>query len=133
MSIRGKITHVLQKQVGVSKKGTNWAKQEFVLETEGQYPKKICFFIMGEDKINNAQLQVGHTVEIEVDAESREYNGKWYTSLNAWRVNNLSVGGTYQNPHNVYQQTPPPGYAPSGQQPYQQPVNNPNNDDNLPF
>ena len=131
--IRGKITHVLAPQQGISKAGKQWMKQEFVLETEGQYPKKVCFTIMGEDKIRKAQIQQGHTVEIEVDAESREYNNKWYTNLNAWRVNNLSVGGTYQNPQNVYQQTPPPGYAPSGQQTYQQPVNNPSNDESLPF
>lgn len=130
--IRGKITHVLSPQSGVSKAGKQWMKQEFVLETEGQYPKKVAFTIFGEEKIRKAQLQQGHTVEIEVDAESREYNGKWYTDLNAWRVNNLSVGGTYQNPQNVYQQTPPTGYAPSGQQ-TQQPVNNPSNDEELPF
>lgn len=131
--IRGKITHVLAPQQGVSKAGKQWMKQEFVLETEGQYPKKVAFTIFGEEKIKKAQLQQGHIVEIEVDAESREYNGKWYTDLNAWRINNLSVGGTYQNPQNVYQQTPPPGYVPSGQ-PMQQPVNNPSNDDSgLPF
>ena len=131
--IRGKITHILAPQSGVSKAGKQWMKQEFVLETEGQYPKKVAFTIFGEEKIKMAQLQQGHTVEIEVDAESREYNGKWYTDLNAWRVNNLSVGGTYQNPNNVYQQTPPTGYAPSGQQMQQPTYQQPSNDESLPF
>lgn len=131
--IRGKITHVLALQQGVSKSGKQWMKQEFVLETEGQYPKKVAFTIFGEEKIKKAQLQQGHNVEIEVDAESREYNGKWYTDLNAWRVNNLSVGGTYQNPQNVYQQTPPTGYAPSGQQMQQPTYQQPSDNQDLPF
>lgn len=131
--IEGKIIAILQPQGGVSKSGKPWFKQEFVLETAGQYPKKVAFSVMKEETVKNAQIQIGHNVRIEVDASSREYNGKWYTELNAWRVNNMSVGGQASNPNNVYQQTPPPGYAPSGQQTYQQPVNNPSNDEQLPF
>lgn len=133
--IEGKIIAILQPQNGVSKTGKPWFKQEFVLETTGQYPKKVAFSVMKEDTVRNAQIQIGHVVKIEVDASSREYNGKWYTELNAWRVNNMTVGGQAASSNNVYQQAVPPGYSPipQGEQTYQQPVNNPSNDDGLPF
>lgn len=127
MAIEGVIRHIMQPQTGISKSGKPWFKQEFVLETTGQYPKKVAFSIMKEETVRNAQIQVGHNVKIEVDASSREYNGKWYTELNAWRVNNMSVGG--QN--SVYQQTAPQGYSPIPQG--QPQATAPTNDESLPF
>lgn len=128
MAIRGKIINIGALTNGVSKAGKEWKKQEFVLETSGQYPKKVAFNLMN-DKIDKAQIQVGHEVEIEVDAESREYNGKWYTTLTVWRINNHSVIPA----RNTYQQTAPQGYTPAspqmtvGQMQAQQQQNN--NDD----
>ena len=115
---RGRIIHVGQLQSGVSKAGKNWQKQQFVLETDGQYPKKVSFNLMN-DRIAQAQIQMGQTVEIDADAESREYQGKWYTDINAWRVNNLGFVATSApvQTQAVYQQQAPQGY----QQPqYQQ-------------
>lgn len=110
MAIRGKVVAINQLQSGVSKtKGTPWKKQEFVIETEGQYPKKVAFSLMN-DKIDNANIQMGQTLEIEVDAQSREYNGRWYTELTAWRVNNLGFTAAPQQQQNVYQQQAPQGY-----------------------
>jgi hypothetical protein len=109
MAIRGKVCTIGQLQSGVSKtKGTPWKKQEFVIETEGQYPKKVAFSMMN-DKIDNANIQMGQTIEIEVDAQSREYNGRWYTELTAWRVNNLGFTAAPQQ-QAVYQQQAPQGY-----------------------
>lgn len=132
MAIQGKIIVVGAKAEGISKtKGTPWKKQEYVLETSGQYPKKVAFYIMN-DKIDQAGIQVGHDVEIEVDAQSREYNGKWYTELNAWKIRNLSNPQPSQYPNsNAYQQTAPQGYsAPQYSQPAPQPSIN---DDSIPF
>lgn len=86
MEIQGKIIQVLPLQSGVGKaSGKEWKKQEYVLETIDQYPRKICFNLWG-DTIDRAQLQVGEDVTVQVDVESREFNGRWYTDVKGWRV-----------------------------------------------
>ncbi|MCK9561300.1 MAG: DUF3127 domain-containing protein [Bacteroidales bacterium] len=84
MEIQGKLTQILPLQTGEGKNGT-WKKQEFIIETSGQYPKKICISMWG-DKINNALLQVGNELTAHIDIESREYNGRWYTEVKAWKI-----------------------------------------------
>jgi len=84
MEIAGKIIQILPLQSGQGKNG-EWRKQEFIIETSGQYPKKVCFNLWG-DKIDAAGLQLNELVTVSFDPESREYNGKWYTDLKAWRV-----------------------------------------------
>lgn len=89
MTIKGKVIQVLDVQTGTSKNG-EWRKQSFIIETEGQYPKKVCIGLWG-DKVNNPDVVVGNLVEVSVNPESREYNGNWYTDLQAWRIE--VVGG----------------------------------------
>ena len=84
MEISGKITQLLALQQGTGKNGV-WKKQEFVLETTGEYQKKICFSLWG-DKIDQSPLREGVAVKVSFDIESREYNGKWYTDAKAWKV-----------------------------------------------
>ena len=84
MEIKGKIIEILPEKSGQSANG-EWRKQEYVLETESNYPKKICFMAWG-DKIDEFNLKQGETVEVSVDLESREYNGRWYTDVKAWKV-----------------------------------------------
>ena len=60
-------------------------KQDIIVETDGQYPKKVCISIWG-DKINEGQLQIGNLLQIDFDIESREYNNKWYTDIKAWKI-----------------------------------------------
>ena len=87
MDIVGKITQVLPLQEGVSKTGNPWKSQSYVLETQEQYPRrKVCFEIFGEDRIKNNPCNVDDVVTVSFDIESREYNGRWYTSIRAWRV-----------------------------------------------
>lgn len=83
--ISGKIIAALPEQGGTSKSGTAWRKREYVLETlEEKYPKKIAFQVMNA-KIDEFGFAVGQIVEIEFDIESREFNGRWYTNVNAWK------------------------------------------------
>ena len=84
MEIRGKIIELLPEKSGQSANG-GWRKQEYILETDGQYPKKICFMAWGE-KIDQFNIKHGETVEVSVDLESRAYNGRWYTDVKAWKV-----------------------------------------------
>lgn len=84
MQLTAKLIQVLPLQTGSGKNG-QWKKQDVIVETEGQYPKKVCISIWG-DKINESQLQVGAQLSISFDVESREYNGKWYTDVKAWKI-----------------------------------------------
>jgi len=86
MEIVGKIIQVLPLQEGISKTGNPWKLQSYVLETQEQYPRKVCFEIFGEDRIKNNPCQVDDVVTVSFDIESREFNGRWYTSIRAWRV-----------------------------------------------
>jgi len=84
MEISGKIIELLTVKSGQSANG-EWRKQEYVLETETEYPKKICFMAWG-DKIDQFNIQQGEKIAVSVDLESREYNGRWYTDVKAWKV-----------------------------------------------
>ncbi len=91
MQLTAKLTQLLPLQSGTGKNG-EWRKQDIVVETEGQYPKKICISIWG-DKINNTQLQPGNNLTIDFDIESREYNGRWYTDVKAWKIELAGANG----------------------------------------
>ena len=90
VEIKGKIIEILPEKSGQSANG-EWRKQEYILETDSNYPKKICFMAWG-DKIGEFNLEQGENVEVSVDLESREYNGRWYTDVKAWKVSKDSMG-----------------------------------------
>lgn len=85
MEIRGRIIMVQPLASGVSKTGNNWKKQEYILETLEQYPRKVCFNLFG-DRVDQYPMQVGEEVIVSFDLESREFNGRWYTDVRAWKV-----------------------------------------------
>jgi hypothetical protein len=84
MQLTAKIIQLLPLQTGTGKNG-EWKKQDIIVETDAQYPKKICVSIWG-DKINESQLKLGNNLKIDFDMESREFNGKWYTDIKAWKI-----------------------------------------------
>lgn len=84
MELSGKIIQIMPLQSGNGKNGV-WKKQDYILETNAQYPKKVCVTVWG-DNIDSFSLQNGEQVTISIDVESREYNGKWYTDVKAWKV-----------------------------------------------
>jgi len=86
MDIKGRIIIVHSVENGMSKSGKAWAKQSFVIETAGQYPKKIALTLWGEEKINQYDLQPGRDITAHLELESREYNGRWYTEARAWKI-----------------------------------------------
>lgn len=84
MNISGKVVQVLPIQTGTSKAGNPWQKQEFVIDQGGQYPRKVCISLFGD---NVAKIpQVGQDVMVSVDIDSREFNGRWYTEIKAWNI-----------------------------------------------
>ena len=90
MEINGKIIELLPEKSGQSANGA-WRKQEYILETNSQYPKKVCIMAWG-DKIDQFAIKQGENLVVSVDLESREYNGRWYTDVKAWKV---SRSGTH--------------------------------------
>lgn len=84
MQLTAKLIEVLAIQIGQGKNG-EWRKQDIIVETDGQYPKKICISLWG-DKISDANLQLGQYYNYDIDIESREYSGRWYTDIKAWRI-----------------------------------------------
>ncbi len=89
MEINGKLIKILTPLTGQGKNG-EWKKQEFVIQTEGPYPKSVCFTVWN-NKIDLAQFRENQSVKVSFDPESREFNSKWYTDLIAWRMAEGSV------------------------------------------
>jgi len=111
MQLNAKLLSLLPLQTGAGKNGT-WKKQDIIVETDGQYPKKVCISIWG-DKIEECKLVPANRLKIDFDVESREYNGRWYTDVKAWRV---EVEGEGSGPRSA------PG-----------PIDAPHASDDLPF
>ena len=87
LSVKGKISQILQVESGTSKAGKEWKKQSFVIDTGAQYNPLVCFSLFGEEKISLlANLTGGQEVEVAFNVSSREFNGKWYHNIDAWKI-----------------------------------------------
>lgn len=139
MDFNAKLVRICEPVTGNGKNGT-WMRQQFVFETEGNYPKQICVTVWGDKAIQNPGImQIGARLNVAFELESREYNGRWYTDVRAWRIQDAAMGNpTAPAPSTPstegYQPTFPPA-APAypstfEQQPF--PAAHPQDDD-LPF
>ena len=97
MEVIGKIIHVLPLQSGTSQAGNQWKKQEYVLGTEDAYPKKVCFDFFG-DRVDQFPLAIGDRVRLNFDIESREYQGRWYTSIRGWKAEKIDAQAMAASP-----------------------------------
>jgi hypothetical protein len=84
MQLTARLVQLLPLQTGTGKNG-QWKKQDIIVETDATYPKKICVSVWG-DKIDASGLQPGNLLKIDFDVESREFNGRWYTDVKAWKI-----------------------------------------------
>ena len=121
ITINGKITNALPPRRGTSKAGNEWVSQDFVIEIENE--EKICFNVFGEDKIKESGLRVGAIASVTCKVESKEWNGKWFTSVSC--VNCIVQGATQPAPQ---QPKPLPQPAPFGSA-----TSNSTSVDTLPF
>ncbi len=116
MEIDGRVIIDLPLQSGTSKAGNPWKKKEWVIETFGQYPKKVKVQAFG-DRVDSLQIENGKDYRLGIDIESREFNGRWYTDVSVFSAREI------QQDNAPYGQ---PGFAPQGQpvmpQQPQQPV-----------
>ena len=88
LKIKGKITTVLEVESGTSKAGKEWKKQSFVIDTGDQFNPLVCFSLFGEEKIKLLlQFGVGENIEVGFNVSSREFSGKYYHNLDAWKLN----------------------------------------------
>ena len=87
VELTGRIAQIFPIEQGLSKAGNAWRKQVFILETQDQYPRKVAISLLN-DNIDKFPLQVGAVVTANLDIESREWGGKWYTEVRAWQVTN---------------------------------------------
>lgn len=87
LEIEGRVSHILPEQSGTSARG-EWVRGGFVIRTEGEYPKSICFEVLGRERIDKIRpyLREGGLVKVSFDVSSREWQGKWFTSLTAFSV-----------------------------------------------
>ena len=117
LKISGTVKQILPEQSGEGRNGP-WRKQDFVIETAGNYPKEICVTHWG-DNIEAFGVREGEMLTVHIDLQSREYNGRWYTDVKAWRVEREGASD----------QGPPPGHldGPVGDPPPE------SVDDDLPF
>ena len=98
MEIKGRILAVLEERSGTSQRtGNNWRCGQYVLETIEQYPKKMLFEVFGEDKIHSMYIQMGEELTVFFDVDAREYNGKWYNQIRAWKVERQAETATQNN------------------------------------
>jgi hypothetical protein len=85
LEVTGRLIQILPEQTGTGKNGL-WKKQDIIIETNEQFPKKISLSLWG-DKVDQAQgYQVGQVLKVLASVESREYNGKWYTDVKPFRI-----------------------------------------------
>ena len=90
MELQGKLIQKLDLQTGEGKNGT-WSKRSIVIETSGDYPKKVCVDVFKDDALQMIEgLQIGCQLTCALNIESREYNGKWYTNVTAWKIDVLN-------------------------------------------
>ena len=91
MELSGKVIAVLEPRGGVSKTGNAWKVQEYVIETHDQYPRKMGFDVFGEEKINQFNIQLGEELTVSFDIDARDWQGRWFNSIRAWKVERVSA------------------------------------------
>lgn len=85
MEFEGKVMQILAPVTGTSARGP-WTKQEVVFEQPGEFGRKVCVSFWGDKAQDAAQLKEGEMVTVSVNIESREYNGRWFTEVRAWKI-----------------------------------------------
>ena len=89
MELIAKLVEKLAQEMGEGRNG-QWIKGAFVVETEEQFPKKVCFTVWGENMITALYaIKEDDQIKVYFSAESREYNERWYTDLKAYRIDSL--------------------------------------------
>ena len=112
MDLIGRFVKALPVETGQSTRG-EWKKQSFIVETEEQYPRKVCLLLWGERINDLVGIQPGEMLTISVSLESREYNDRWFTDARAWRIQRGMVASAPAAQPAVRTQQPAPAAPPA--------------------
>lgn len=96
MELQGKIIAALPPRSGVSANGTQWQVNTYVIETAGDYPRKMAFEVFGADKVEKFNIQLNEELVVSFDIDAREYQGRWFNSIRAWKVERPNAGQAMQ-------------------------------------
>ena len=100
IKIVGTIEKLMPIQKGVSSTGREWVKQDIVMSmANGQFVKHFTAAVMGQERIDNFKLRVGDNIVAYLDIDAREYNNRWYNSINIWRVERVGSNGNQTQSH----------------------------------
>lgn len=137
LELEGTLMKILPAQRGTSARG-EWVKQEFLVEyQDGRFPVTAVFSVWGQDKVDElASFSVGDLVSVAFKVSSREYAGKYYTDLRAWKIGRANAGSGAEVParpeQTAYQQSAPAGFR-SAPAPVADDYSSPADSDDLPF
>lgn len=101
MKITGKLKTKLNKVSGTSKSGKDWEKQDFVLETNADYNSEICVAAFGETMKELQNIKEGDNLEVNLNISSKEFNGKYYHNITAWKITPLNEEKQVNNEGNL--------------------------------
>ena len=85
MEMTGVVIAILPERSGTSQRG-EWKSQSFVIETQEQYPKHLCFEVFGADRIAQFNIKGGETITVQFDIDARQYQDRWFNSIKAWNI-----------------------------------------------
>lgn len=97
MEFEGTVVSVLPVVKGTSARG-EWMKQEVIFDQPGEFNRKVCVGFWGDKAQEAGTLRPGEVVAVSANVESREYNGRWYTEVRAWRMTRKAAGETAPGP-----------------------------------
>lgn len=132
MELQGKVIYALEARSGTSARG-EWTSQDFVIETNDTYPRKMVFSVFGADRLQRFAIQVGQLVNVSFDIDAREYNGRWFNSIRAYDVRPVQNTAQSAVPPMADADFAAPQAPASQAQPFAQPEASGNIDDDLPF
>lgn len=95
LEVNGKLEKIMTQVTGEGAKGP-WVKQEFVIVTFDQYPKKVCCSVWGDKVDQLRRFQPGDDIKVSFNLESREYNERWFTEVRVWKLD--QAGAISANP-----------------------------------
>jgi len=86
MELQGVLKQILPIESGESKSGKTWQKQTIIIETADAYPKQIAVEVSEKALSRLQDYSEGMTITCSINIESREYNGRWFTAVRAWKI-----------------------------------------------
>ena len=81
----------LHKKFNEETKGESFRVRDFVIETDGQYPQYIKFQLTQDRCSAVDPFKEGEIIKVSFDLRGREWNEKYFTNLNAWRIEKVGV------------------------------------------